>query len=118
MGDPVSEYKGFIDGLVATRESLAARRVREGSWHRQRASDRLRFNELVGTLSPEQRDVISEILQGAVDEAIHDLLLFLSDQRYRLVRDGVGLAREPFGRGMHADFVARRNGEHWPDEPR
>ncbi len=117
MSDPVSEYVRFIDGLVALRESDSAAQVRDGVWHRQRASDPLKLNELLGGLAPQQRAVLAEIVQGAVDTAICDLLVFLADQGYRLSRGGVELAVRPSGKEMNEDFLARRDGRQWQVMP-
>lgn len=115
MNDPVSEYKRFIDGLVATRDSDVARRVREGVW-RPRTSDPLKFSEVLAKLSVEQREVIGEIVQGAADAAIQDVLVFLADQGFGLSRGGVEVAERPFGTELGHDFAARRDGAEWPDQ--
>ena len=114
MNTPISEYMGFVDGLVATRDSAAARKVLNGVWHRQRESDKLKFTELLKALPPEQRDRFAEIVQGTADVAICDVLVFLADQGYRLSRNGVELALTPFGNEMQQDFLQRRDGKPWP----
>ena len=114
MSERVEEYMALVDGLVATRDSAAARRVMDGVWHGHRASDGLRFKDLLATLQPAQRDSLAEIVQGTADAAICDVLVFLADQGYRLSRGGVELALKPFGNEMHQDFLRRRDGAHWP----
>jgi hypothetical protein len=48
---------------------------------------------------------------------MHDVLVFLTDGEYHLVRHGTELAWEPFGTEMYFDFVARSAGDEWPEEP-
>ncbi len=115
MKEGLSDYVRFIDGLVGIRDANTAALVRQGVWHPQRASDDLKVPELLGRLSAQERNVIAEIIQGAADTAIHDVLVFMSNQGYQLTRDGVELPHKPFSREAAKDFVARKQGEAWPD---
>jgi hypothetical protein len=60
------------------------------------------------------------MVQQARDGGIHDELVYLNDEvairKLRLVRDGVELAREPFGMEMYCDWWARSQGDTWPDK--
>ncbi len=128
MGTPLEEYQEFVDSLVRRRESVEARRVREGVWHKEPHPDQARdselltsvlqeqvkYNELLAGLSQDQRELIAEIVQHARDSSFHDVLVLMTDKDYRLTRNGVELAFEPYGTPSFYDFVARRDGTPWP----
>ena len=116
MNDEVAEYKLFIDGLVKLRHCVLAQRVREGVWNSEPPPDQVKYNKLLSDLTPEQRDLIAEIIQSTRDGGIHDVLVFMTDKKYRLWKGNIQLALEPFGTEMYFDFIARRDGRQWPDE--
>jgi hypothetical protein len=119
MDEPLQAYKQFVDGLVQQRPSIEARRAREGVWHRDPPPDQVKFNELLRSLSPEQRETLAEMLQKTRDGGIHDTLVYLTDEFHgsglRLSYPGIELPVEPFGTEMYYDWVARMAGDEWPE---
>lgn len=119
MITPLESYKALIDALVRLRPSVEARRVRDGIWHRDPPDDQVKFNRLLRELTPEQREVVAEIAQGARDGGIHDTLVYLNDEinlnNLRLTKSGVELPVEPFGTELYYDWVSRCAGDEWPD---
>ena len=109
-------YKEFIDALVKIGESVHARRVREGVWHRQPPKEQVKYNQLLKKLPQADRDLIADIVQKAADSAIHDVLVMMTDQDYHMSKGRTRLAVEPFDNTSFQDFVARREGWAWPDE--
>ncbi len=113
MDQPIAAYKEFIDSFVEIRPSVHSRWVKEsdfGDLH-----ENAHFNHLLVELTPEQREVLAELLQRSRDSGIHDALVQLDG--YTLISpDGVSLPRKPFGYFMHYDWVLRREGEQWDEE--
>ncbi len=116
MNDPITEYKSFIDGLVGIRRSIGAGRVRSGEWQKHPPADQAKYNALLASLSQERREVLAEMVQHERDAAIHDVLVFMTDRKYRIQSGDTQLAVEPFYTEMYYDFVARCSGDTWPDE--
>ena len=116
MFNKLKNYKKFIDGLVKIRKSVAASRFRNGVWHREPPPEQVKYNELLKTLTEQQRLLIADIIQGAADSAIHDVLVYLTDNEYRISKNKKLLPEEPFETSLHWDFVCRMEGDEWPDE--
>jgi hypothetical protein len=125
----VTEYKYFIDSLVERSRWGCARNVREGLWNqnfvqppdpmKDTAGDEMRqhqYNNVLKELSAEQRGILAEMVQQASDESIFNALVFLTDEKYRLSRNGVALPWFPFGYTMYEDFITRQQGYPWPEE--
>src|SRR5437763_267481 len=101
MGDPVEEYKAFIDGLLGwPRTSVPARWAREwGDGQEKTYRVPPEFDALMAELTAGQRLAIADLLQKAHDGGVHEVLTYL--EPYALSREGVPLAVEPFGTEMH-----------------
>jgi hypothetical protein len=117
MSSALDDYKALIDGLVAIRPCVVARRVSERrAW--PDLPENAVVNEFVASLRDEQRGVLSRLLQESREGGIHDALAFLNEaincRGYRLVREGRELPVEPFGTELHYDWVCRREGDAWP----
>lgn len=127
-------YKEFVDQLVGLSDSQAARRVEQGLWQRvddsknkrpkfaalAEMTDRFQSevvarNGVLASLDQRQRSEIAKIVTEERTGAIHDFLAFLHDSGYRLSRDGVSFELGLFGTEPHYDYVARLNGDKWPD---
>ena len=54
-------YKAFIDGLVERKDSMTALCVKGGGF--PKTEDNKAKNDLLATLTPEQKDVLAEMLQ-------------------------------------------------------
>lgn len=116
MSEGVSLYKSFIEGLISCRAPVEVTRIRNGSWHRSPPPDQVRFNEILGRLSPQDRETLAELCQSACDSVLHDVLVYIGEQGFHLSKDGVSLPVEPFGTGPNWDYLERVAGEPWPDE--
>lgn len=116
MDESLREYKRFIDSLVKRKISVVAKRIRDGVWNPdlQAPSDHKKYNQLLASLSQEQRDLIAEIVQDVRIGGIHDTLVVLEE--YKLLRNDIELATEPYGTENYYDFIARLAGDTWPDE--
>ena len=60
--------------------------------------------------------IIAEIIQESADSAIHDVLVYLTDNEYEIKKDNIPLAKEPFDSLMNYDYICRRETDSWPDE--
>lgn len=72
------------------------------------------FNVLMSEFTSEQRQKIAGLIEKERISAIHDFLSYLAP--YRLSKESVELAVEPFGTEAHFDYTARYAGDIWPDE--
>jgi hypothetical protein len=116
MREKLKNYKKFIDGIVSIRESVLAVRFKKGVWHPEPPPEQVKYNELLSSLSEEQRYLLAEIIQQSADSAIHDVLVYLTDNEYRIYKNEKPLPIEPFGTSLNYDFVCRREGDGWPDD--
>jgi hypothetical protein len=80
--------------------------------------DHQKFNEFVTSLTPHQRQLISEMLQEERDGTIHDVLALLTwwitTRDVGLTFRGETMPNELSGMGLHGDFVGRKDGWNWP----
>ncbi len=115
--DPLTLYKAFIDGLLTwPRNSVQARRIEEWGTpgpNSYQTSDE--FNAQMEQFTPEQRQIVAQLVRVERDSAIHDFLAYLTDHEYHLRKDGVELEWEPFD-SMFYDWTCRAAGDAWPDE--
>ncbi len=115
MAESLPKYKAFIDDLVErAQSSVKARHCLEGGFRASSAD--AKYNELLSTLSGHQRELLSELVLSERRSSIHDVLVYLTDSQVELAIDGERLAREPFDTESYFDFVARAEGDPWPDE--
>lgn len=117
---PIDAYKAIIDQLVNdVRLSMHAGLVVERArFSNAPAHDD--HNAFVRRLSPEDRIVLSEMLQEERDGTIHDVLAALTwwiiCQNVGLTFRGEPMPVELSGMGLHGDYVGRRQGWEWPEE--
>jgi hypothetical protein len=115
---PLQLYKKLIDGLVGGRQGVLGLWIRERGW--PDLPENQKKNNLLAQLTPEQREVVADIAAQARDGGIHDTLAYLQDeicrQEFRLVQHGLELPVDPFDTQLYYDWVARCDGEEWPDE--
>ncbi|WP_139173248.1 DUF6547 family protein [Marinobacter mobilis] len=112
MSKELSLYKEFIDAAVSIKDSAAAHWVQKGSFPITESNHET--NELLSSLTSDQREVISKIVQDAKESGIHDLLALLSDTS-TINYKGHTLPKEPFDTELNYDFIARCEGDQWPE---
>jgi hypothetical protein len=117
---PIDVYKSIIDEFVnKTRRYGSSSHVAESAIF-SKAPAHQEFNEFIGTLSPSQRKLLSEMLQEERDGAIHDVLAALSwwidCQDVGLTYRGTRMPVDLSGMGLHGDYVGRRDGWEWPSQ--
>jgi hypothetical protein len=119
---PLQEYQAFIDGLLEwPRTSVTARWVREwGTDTPKTYQPPEEFHERMRLFTPEQRQIMANMLQQEREGAIHGVLAYLTDkingEGLRLTRNGVELAVEPYGTEMYWDWGQRCDGKGWPED--
>ena len=112
MSNNIKSYKDFIDAAVSIKKAAPAEWVLKGSYPDTPANKKR--NEVISSLTHKQRQEVAEMIQDAKESGIHDILAMISDTsdiRFR----GVELPKEPFGTELYFDFVARSEGDSWPD---
>lgn len=63
MSKELELYKAFIDGLVERKDSMTALWVKGDGF--PKTEDNKAKNDLLATLTPEQKDVLAEMLQDS-----------------------------------------------------
>ncbi len=111
MSTQLESYKSFIDDVVRIKKSTISTWVEKGSF--PEVSDNLKRNEILSTLTNEQRTELAKIIQESNESGIHDLLALLNDNA-SIEYKGVKLPKEPFDTELNFDFVARSEGDSWP----
>jgi hypothetical protein len=119
MADGLAGYKAYIDGLVRLVEVHAhiAARLRQGNTlYEAHQVEEMRYNHLATQLSAAQRELVADLIQRERQAANGDVLDFLAWKPFGVTWEGVALPSEPFETEMQHDFIARLEGETWPDE--
>src|SRR5260370_17211934 len=109
---PLDAYKAIIDQLVnETTHSVLGRHVAECGIFPE-AFAAAAFNQLIGSLTPEQRKLLAEMLHEEPPGTIHDVLAMLT---WWILSQGLGftfrgqpMPAEWSGMGLHGD--GRRQG--------
>ena len=127
---PIEAYTQIIDELVnQSRVSVAAQWVVEKGVYTNAPADRDRFNTFVAALTPAQRQLLAEMLQGERDAGVFETLSLLNwwieCAGLNLTWRGQPVWRDVYvagpigvsGSGMHGDFIVRRDGWTWPKDP-
>ena len=115
---PIDAYKAIIDQFVGeVRLFGSSGHVAERSFF-SKAPAHERFNEFIRRLSPEDRALLSEMLQEERDGAIGDVLAaltwWITTRHVGLTFHGEPMPVELSGMGLHGDYVGRRDGWEWP----
>ena len=115
---PVDAYKEIIDGLVEGTPSVASRLVMEQGRFSLRANAE-KENDLVRSLTPEERATLAEMLIEERAGATHDVLAavtwWLDCREVGLTYRGERMPVDLSGMGLHGDYVGRRAGWEWPE---
>jgi hypothetical protein len=116
----MSTYQRIIDQLVAeTRENSAYCKRVSANLPFPVESEQSAFNDLLISLTNDQRVLLSKVLFEERHSSIHDVLAVLS---WWIECRGVGLSVKDHpiqvglsGMGMHGDYVGRVNNWAWPE---
>ena len=112
MNEQLKHYHDFIDGLTKLNMTLYPKRVLEKGW--PKIDENKDINDLLSRLSQADKEIISRIILHARVSGIHDTLVYLSDKEYKLVRDDIEIANEPYGTTLYWDYIARKDESEWP----
>ncbi len=116
MSKDLELYKAFIDGLVKRKQSVTAQRVKEGSF--PKTEDNKAKNALLASLSPEQIEVLAQILKDEHIAGMHTALAYLNEMMdldgLEVSQDGQTIKNDYF-ESLHYDFICRCEGDNWPE---
>ena len=94
MSKELELYKAFIDGLVERKDSMTALWVKGDGF--PKTEDNKAKNDFLATLTPEQKDVLAEMLQDEHIAGIHDTLAYINEmmdlEGLELHQDGESLS--------------------------
>ena len=111
MSKELELYKAFIDGLVERKDSMTALWVKGNGF--PKTEDNKAKNDLLATLTPEQKDVLAEMLQDEHIAGIHDTLAYINEmmdlEGLELHQDGESYPNDYF-ESLHYDFISRCGG--------
>lgn len=112
-------YQQFIDGLVERSEGVLAKWVLAGRW--PDVEENKAVNDLLQTLSPEQKKTLADMIQRARSGGMHDVLAYMNEEieieELRLAKKNVPFPLDPYDSGLHYAFVSRMEGDTWPENP-
>jgi hypothetical protein len=112
MTKSIQQYKDFIDEIVSIKDSVNSSWVGRGAYPTTKENEKR--NEILQTLSDVQRKELAKIVQESKEAGIHDLLALI-DQNGSVIYQGNKLPKEPFGTDLNYDFIARLDGDDWPE---
>ena len=134
MSKELELYKAFIDGLVERKGSMTALWVKGDGF--PKTEDNKAKNDLLAALTPEQKDVLAEMLQDEHIAGIHDTLAYiemLQDEHIAGIHDTLAYINEmmdleglelhqdgesypnDYFESLHYDFISRCDGDEWPE---
>ncbi len=108
MSKELELYKAFIDGLVERKDSMTALWVKGDGF--PKTEDNKAKNDLLATLTPEQKGVLAEMLQEEHIAGIHDTLAYINEMMddeeiQEMARDVEALRKELYeAAGRNRDY--------------
>ncbi len=113
MAGSIQAYQQLIDRLAdSARNCVVAHWVREGVWR----SPQEKYQRFLDSLSGDQRETLSQMLEHAYRGGFHDCLAAMTDLGLGFELDGTRLAHEPTGSPSCFDLVCRIEGDPWPND--
>ena len=116
MGKGLELYKSFIDGLVEQKDSVDSRRILGNGF--PDTEENKPYNELINSLTSEQKEVLAQLVQKSREGGIHDTLAYMNEMMdcdgLVLSQDGETFIYDEFD-SMHYDFISRCEGDEWPE---
>ena len=107
-------YKSFIDGLVEIKNGVDGKRILGKGYPDNEENQP--YNELLASLTVEQKEVLAKLVQKARSGGIHDTLAYMNEM---MDCDGLVLSRNgeifPYDEfeSMHYDFICRCEDDKW-----
>ncbi|WP_304173043.1 DUF6547 family protein [Pseudobutyrivibrio ruminis] len=116
MNKGLDLYKAFIDGLVERKDGALEKWIMGSGY--PNTDENKDINELLGSLSDEQKSIIAKMVSDARIGGIHDTLAYLNEKMdcddLALIQDGEAFPYDHFF-SMNYDFIARCIGDEWPE---
>ena len=116
MSKELELYKAFIDGLVERKDSITAFCVKGDGF--PKTEDNKAKKDLLAALTPEQKGVLTEILQEEHIAGIYTTLAYINKMMdldgLELHQDGESYPNDYF-ESLHYDFISRCDGDEWPE---
>ncbi len=113
MKKNIDSYKEFIDEAVSQSQSVTANWIRNGSFP-QIESNKKR-NKILASMSQDQLDEVASMVEEEKSSGFHDLLALLYDEA-EIIYKGVTLPKDSFGTEFYFDYMARLEGDEWPNQ--
>lgn len=116
--DTMSVYKEIIDSLVKDSNSISSQLIlKHGIYSKVKGEEK--YNELVSSLSQEQRILLAEMMNKERISAFHDVLASLTwwieCKEVTLCYKGNEMPVELSGMGLHGDYIGRLDDWEWPE---
>lgn len=114
MNKGLEYYKKFIDGLVEQKKGVHSKWILEKGYPNN--EDNRCYNELLASLSQEQKEILVKLVEEARLGGIHDTLAYMNE---KMDCDGLVLSQNgevfPYDEfeSMHYDFICRCEGDEW-----
>lgn len=109
-------YKAFIDGLVERKNGVVAEWILGDGY--PRIDENKEVNQLLGSLTPEQKQIVARMVQNARISGMHDTLAYINElmdcNGLVLSQDCEDYPHDYFD-SMHFDFICRCEGDEWPE---
>ena len=116
MNDRLELYHDFIDAFVKQSKTVIPNWIEDVGY--PQTEDNVEINQLLNKLSIRERELIAQMVQDGSNSALHNTLVYLQEEigtsNFKIVKNGVEIAIEPYGNTMYYDFVCRREGDEWP----
>lgn len=116
MNKGLEYYKNFIDGLVERKDGVDRKRILDKGYPNNEENQP--YNDLLASLTIEQKEVLANLVQNAREGGIHDTLVYMNEM---MDCDGLVLSQNdeifPYDEfeSMQFDFVCRCEGDEWPE---
>lgn len=115
MSNGLDLYKAFIDGLVKKKNCIQSKWITEKGY--PDIADNKEINNLLSSLTDEQKSVLACMVQKARLSGIHDTLAYMNEMMdcdgLELSQNGEKYPYDEFD-SMHYDFICRCEGDEWP----
>ena len=115
MSKGLEYYKKFIDELVKQKSGVDGKRILGKGY--PNTEENQPYNELLQSLTFEQKEVLAKLVQKARLSGIHDTLAYMNEMMdcdgMVLIQNGEVFPYNEF-ESMHYDFICRCEGDEWP----